>query len=60
ISKIVFTGDLDQIDRKRRLDRLSSGLAYAVGRLANQKLVASVRFHTSVRSDLAKIGVELL
>jgi len=59
-TKIVFTGDLDQIDRKRRLDRLSSGLAYAVGRLANQKLVASVRFHTSVRSDLAKIGVELL
>lgn len=59
-TKIVFTGDLDQIDRKRRLDRLSSGLAYASGRLAGQSLVASVRFQTSVRSDLAKIGVELL
>jgi len=59
-TKIIFTGDLDQIDRKRRLDRLSSGLAYATGRLANQKLVASVKFQTSVRSDLAKIGVELL
>ncbi len=59
-TKIVFTGDLDQIDRKRRLDRLSSGLAYASGRLAGQSLVASIRFQTSVRSDLAKIGVELL
>jgi predicted ribonuclease YlaK len=35
-------------------------LAYATSRLTNQKLVASVKFQTSVRSDLAKIGVELL
>ncbi|OGR27895.1 MAG: hypothetical protein A2277_21550 [Desulfobacterales bacterium RIFOXYA12_FULL_46_15] len=59
-TKIVFTGDLGQIDRKRRLDKLSSGLAYASGRLAGQNLVATVRFETSVRSDLAKIGVEML
>jgi predicted ribonuclease YlaK len=59
-TKIIFTGDLDQIDRKRRLDKLSNWLAYATGRLANQKLVVSVKFQTSVRSDLAKIGFELL
>ncbi len=59
-TKIIFTGDLDQIDRRRRLDKISSGLAYAVGRLRNQGIVASVKFKTSVRSDLAKMGVELL
>jgi PhoH-like ATPase len=59
-TKLIFTGDLDQIDRKRRLDKASNGLAYAAGRLANQEIVACVKFHTSVRSELAKIGVELL
>ncbi len=59
-TKLIFTGDLDQIDRKRRLDRASNGLAYAAGRLAGQDIVARVKFHTSVRSELAKIGVELL
>ncbi len=59
-TKIIFTGDLDQIDRKRRLDRMSSGLAYAASRLSDQKLVALIKFQTSVRSELAKIGVELL
>lgn len=59
-TKIIFTGDLDQIDRKRRLDKLSSGLAYAISRLSGQKLVASVKFETSVRSELAKLGVEML
>jgi len=59
-TKIIFTGDLDQIDRKRRLDRISSGLAYASSRLADQRLVATVRFQKSVRSELSKIGVELL
>ncbi len=59
-TKIIFTGDLDQIDRKRRLDKVSSGLAYAASRMQDQKLVATVKFQTSVRSELAKIGVELL
>lgn len=59
-SKIVFTGDLDQIDRRRRLDKTSSGLAYASSRLQDQAIVASVKFKTSVRSELAKMGVELL
>lgn len=59
-SKIIFTGDLDQIDRRRRLDKMSSGLAYAAGRLQDKEIVASIRFKTSVRSELAKMGVELL
>lgn len=59
-TKIIFTGDLDQIDRRRRLDKISSGLAYAVGRLQDQGIVASVKFKTSVRSELAKMGVEFL
>jgi PhoH-like ATPase len=59
-TKLVFTGDLDQIDRKRRLDRFSNGLAYAAGRMLNQEIVGHVKFHTSVRSELAKIGVDLL
>jgi PhoH-like ATPase len=59
-TRIIFTGDLDQIDRKRRLDKVSSGLAYAMSRLRGQKIVASVKFEVSVRSELAKIGVELL
>lgn len=59
-SKIIFTGDLDQIDRRRRLDKTSSGLAYAASRLQDQDIVASVKFKTSVRSELAKMGVELL
>jgi PhoH-like ATPase len=59
-SKIIFTGDLDQIDRRRRLDKISSGLAYAASRLQGQDIVASIKFKTSVRSELAKIGVELL
>lgn len=59
-SKIIFTGDLDQIDRRRRLDKISSGLAYAASRLQGQNIVASIKFKTSVRSELAKIGVELL
>ncbi|MBF0377638.1 MAG: PhoH family protein [Desulfamplus sp.] len=59
-TKIIFTGDLDQIDRKRRLDKLSSGLAYAISKLSGQSLVASVKFQTSVRSELAKLGVEML
>jgi len=41
-TKLVFTGDLDQIDRKRRLDRISNGLAYAAGRMANQEIVGHV------------------
>jgi PhoH-like ATPase len=59
-TKLVFTGDLDQIDRKRRLDRKTSGLAYAMSKLANQPMVAIVNFKDTVRSPLASLAAELL
>jgi PhoH-like ATPase len=62
-TKIVFTGDLDQIDRTRKvgLDRKSSGLAYAISQLTNKSsLIAATTFEQSVRSDLAKIAEEFL
>lgn len=59
-TKVIFTGDLGQIDRKRRLDRRSSGLAYASERLSNHPLVAVTRFKETVRSALASLAEERL
>ncbi len=59
-TKIVFTGDLGQIDRRRRLDEKSSGLTYAMDCLKGSPLVASTNFKETVRSDLAKLAEELL
>ncbi len=70
-AKIVFTGDLTQIDRKY-LDRKSSGLAYAIERLSNKEnifdkdvdfgptIVAYVNFKEIVRSDLARYAEKVL
>jgi PhoH-like ATPase len=59
-TKMVFTGDLGQIDRNRRLDRKTSGLAYAMSKMANQGLVGIVNFKDTVRSPLAGLAEELL
>jgi PhoH-like ATPase len=59
-TKMVFTGDLGQIDRSRRLDRKTSGLAYAMNQMANQKMVGIVNFKDTVRSPLAGLAEELL
>jgi PhoH-like ATPase len=59
-TKMVFTGDLGQIDRSRRLDRKTSGLAYAMSKMANQKMVGIVNFKDTVRSPLASLAEELL
>lgn len=59
-TKMVFTGDLGQIDRNRRLDRKTSGLAYAMNKMANQSLVGIVNFKDTVRSPLAGLAEELL
>ncbi len=70
-TKIVFTGDLSQIDR-RYLDRRSSGLAYAIERLTNIEnlddgrlaqyvsMIGAVNFKDSVRSDLARYAEMVL
>ncbi len=59
-TKMVFTGDLGQIDRNRRLDRKSSGLAYAMSKMANQPMVGICNFKDTVRSPLAGLAEELL
>ncbi|PWB39133.1 MAG: hypothetical protein C3F02_00750 [Parcubacteria group bacterium] len=58
-TKIVFTGDLDQIDRSR-VDRRSSGLAYAIKKMVGNRIVGIVTFHDTVRSPLASLGQEVL
>jgi PhoH-like ATPase len=63
-TKIIFTGDLSQIDLNRRLDRRSSGLAYAIGRMVGIEeecqIVAATNFKEIVRSDLAKLAEKRL
>jgi len=58
-SKIIFTGDLGQIDRKG-LNKKSSGLAYASYRMKDNKLVSVSNFRNTVRSELVKLAEETL
>lgn len=58
-SKIVFTGDLEQIDTPY-LDANSSGLAYLVDRFINEPNFCYLNLKTTVRSRLAEQGVKLL
>lgn len=57
-TKLVFTGDLGQIDRRRRLDVKSSGLAHAIARLGNHPRVGVTTFKETVRSPLASLAEE--
>lgn len=59
-AKIIFTGDLGQIDRRRRLDEKSSGLAFAISRMEGQPRVGITTFKETVRSPLASLAEELL
>jgi PhoH-like ATPase len=63
-TKIIFTGDLSQIDLNRRLDRRSSGLAYAISRMVGTeeecRIVAATNFKEIVRSDLADLAEKRL
>jgi len=58
-TKIVFTGDLGQIDNPS-LTRESSGLAYAIAKLKNQPIVAIINFEQTLRSELASLADKLL
>jgi PhoH-like ATPase len=58
-TKIVFTGDLKQIDTPY-LDEHSCGLAYIIDRLKNQQLFANVKLEKGERSELANLANELL
>ena len=57
-TKVVFTGDLGQIDRRKRLDPNSSGLAYAIAKMSNHPSVGVTTFNDTVRSSLASLAEE--
>lgn len=58
-TKIVFTGDLDQIDTPY-LDKMSNGLAYLISRFINEENFCFLNLRKSVRSRLAEQGARLL
>jgi len=58
-TKIIFTGDLDQIDNPR-LNRDSSGLAYAISQLSNHEMIGIINFAQTLRSPLASYCEKML
>ena len=58
-TKIVFTGDINQIDNPY-LDSASNGLSYLVERMKGQPLIAHVTLGRSERSELASLAAEIL
>lgn len=59
-TKLVFTGDVGQIDRRRRLTSRSNGLTYSISKLRGFSMVGVTVFNKTVRSKLAKLAEELL
>jgi PhoH-like ATPase len=59
-SKIIFTGDLGQIDRIKKINAETSGLAYASVKMAGEEEVSTVYFKKTVRSKLAEKAERLL
>ena len=57
--KMVFTGDIDQIDSPY-LDRRSNGLTHLFTRVAGQDIFAHVHLEKGERSHLAEIASDLL
>ncbi len=58
-TKIVFTGDVNQIDTPY-LDESSNGLAYLIDRLQGQQLFAHIKLEKGERSELANLANDLL
>ena len=58
-SKIVFTGDIDQIDQAY-LDSASNGLTIAVEKLKYNELAGHVTLMKGERSAVAELGAKLL
>ena len=58
-TKMVFTGDLGQIDNPR-LTRENSGLAHAIARMGRDRLVGIVNFQQTVRSELVELAERVL
>lgn len=58
-TKIVFTGDIDQIDSPY-LDSQSNGLSYLINKMQGQKIFASITLVKGERSPLADLASKLL
>jgi PhoH-like ATPase len=58
-SKIVFTGDPEQIDHPY-LDASSNGLAYLVEKLKHETISGHVTLVRGERSEVAEMGARLL
>ena len=58
-SKIVFTGDLNQIDNNRS-DKQSNGLYYMIDKMKDLDLSAHAHLLKGERSSLASLAAEIL
>ena len=58
-TKIVFTGDIQQIDHPY-LDKRSNGLTYLTNRMKDQDMYAHITLEKGERSQLADLASELL
>ena len=58
-SKIIFTGDINQIDTPY-LDEQSNGLSYLIDRLKGHQLFAHITLEKGERSELANLANDLL
>ena len=58
-TKIVFTGDIDQIDSPY-LDHRSNGLSYLTDKMKGQPIFAHINLKKGERSQLAEIASKLL
>lgn len=58
-SKIIFTGDIHQIDTPY-LDSQSNGLSYLIDRVKNHSLYSHITLEKGERSELANLANELL
>jgi PhoH-like ATPase len=55
-TKIILTGDLGQIDRRKMLNQRSNGLAYAIAKMGGPPSVGVTTFKETVRSSLASLA----
>jgi PhoH-like ATPase len=57
-TKIILTGDLGQIDRRKMLTPRANGLAYAIATMGGPPSVGVTTFKETVRSHLASLAEE--
>ena len=58
-TKIVFTGDINQIDHPY-LDKKSNGVSYLINRMKKQNLYSHINLKKGERSELAELASNLL